>query len=54
MNHCAELGHVSVVSVSFASGARNSAPRSMAPSKGSKNEIKLSKGLNMNIFQENG
>jgi hypothetical protein len=64
MIHGAELVHVSVVSASLASGARTSTPRSVAPSrvistpqptaptKGSKNEIKLFKGLNMNIFQK--
>jgi hypothetical protein len=62
MNHGAELVHISAMSTSLANGARISAPRSVAPSrvisapqsmalsKGSKNEIKLTKCLNMNIF----
>jgi hypothetical protein len=64
MNYGAGLGHISVVSCSLASGARTSAPRSvapsrvisapqsMAPSKESTNEIKSSNGLNVNIFQK--
>lgn len=54
-NHGAELGHVGAVSGFVASGARTSASRSLASpqsSKWSKNEIKSSKGLNINIYQE--
>jgi hypothetical protein len=64
MNHGVEFGHVRAVSASCRHrsthldvkicGAKHvtSAPQAVAPSKGSKNEMKSSKGLNVNIFQK--